>query len=173
MTMKQTEMFIKEAVPNFAGYYGQTDLTEMFIKEAVPNFAGYYGQTDLMISLAASGIYPRRGSNVMVVAGGIGHAGRALEDETAAFDSSWADVLTGNQFHPSVLVMLDDSRDVLSANDAKRICLKQEVSDLLKTAGQQDWDGADALALDPETVALAQGLLDTFPSFVFHLPPLM
>ena len=50
--------------------------------------------------------------------------------------------------------------------DADRESLKQEVHGLLKEAGTEDWDGEGALALDPETVAVAQKLIDHFPSYV-------
>lgn len=50
--------------------------------------------------------------------------------------------------------------------DTDRESLKQEVQGLLEEAGTEDWDGEGALALDPETVAIARKLIDHFPSYV-------
>lgn len=50
--------------------------------------------------------------------------------------------------------------------DTERASLKREVHDLLKDAGTQDWDGEGALALAPETVGIAQKLIDEFPPHV-------
>ena len=46
--------------------------------------------------------------------------------------------------------------------DEERTSLKREVHSLLEDAGTEDWDGEDALALAPETVAIAQKLIDEF-----------
>ena len=48
----------------------------------------------------------------------------------------------------------------------ERVSLKREVHDLLEDAGTEDWDGEGALALEPETVAIAQKLIDEFPPHV-------
>ena len=50
--------------------------------------------------------------------------------------------------------------------DVDRESLKQEVQGLLEEAGTENWDGEGALALDPETVAIARKLIDHFPSYV-------
>ena len=50
--------------------------------------------------------------------------------------------------------------------DADRESLKQEVYGLIEEAGTENWDGEGALALAPETVAVAQKLIDHFPSYV-------
>ena len=47
--------------------------------------------------------------------------------------------------------------------DEERISLKREIHSLLKDAGTKDWDGKGALALAPETVDIAQKLIDKFP----------
>ena len=52
--------------------------------------------------------------------------------------------------------------------DADRESLKQEVYDLIEEAGTENWDGEGALALDLETVAVAQKLIDHFPSHVIR-----
>ncbi len=44
--------------------------------------------------------------------------------------------------------------------------LKHEVDDLLESAGEENWDGEGALALTPNTVAIAQKLIDEFPGYV-------
>ena len=44
-----------------------------------------------------------------------------------------------------------------------RTLLKREVHGLLEDAGTEDWDGEGALALAPETVDIAQKLIDEFP----------
>ncbi len=44
--------------------------------------------------------------------------------------------------------------------------LKREVHSLLEEAGTEDWDGEGALALAPETVDIAQKLIDGFPPHV-------
>ena len=51
-------------------------------------------------------------------------------------------------------------------SDADRESLKQEVCALLKQAGAENWDGEGALALAPETVDIAQKLIDEFPGCV-------
>ena len=43
--------------------------------------------------------------------------------------------------------------------------LKQEVYALIDEAGEEDWDGEGALALDKETVAIALELVDRFPAY--------
>lgn len=50
--------------------------------------------------------------------------------------------------------------------DPDRESLKQEVYALLKQAGAENWDGEGALALAPETVGIAQELIDRFPGYV-------
>lgn len=50
--------------------------------------------------------------------------------------------------------------------DTERASLKREVFSLLEEAGTEDWDGEGALALAPETVDIAQKLIDEFPSLV-------
>ena len=50
--------------------------------------------------------------------------------------------------------------------DEERTSLKREVHGLLKDAGTEDWDGEGALALAPETVDIAQKLIDEFPPLV-------
>ena len=50
--------------------------------------------------------------------------------------------------------------------DTERASLKREVHGLLEDAGTEDWDGEGALALAPETVAIAQKLIDEFPPLV-------
>ncbi len=45
----------------------------------------------------------------------------------------------------------------------ERTLLKREVHSLLEDTGIEDWDGEGALALAPETVGLAQKLIDEFP----------
>ena len=57
-------------------------------------------------------------------------------------------------------------RDTDEHPDTDRESLKQEVHGLLEEAGTEDWDGEGALALDPETVVVAQKLIDHFPSHV-------
>ncbi len=49
--------------------------------------------------------------------------------------------------------------------NAERELLKQEVYVLLKKAGEGNWDGEEALALNEETVAIAQDLIDRFPPY--------
>ena len=46
----------------------------------------------------------------------------------------------------------------------ERVSLKREVHGLLEDTGTEDWDGEGALA--PETVAIAQKLIDEFPPLV-------
>lgn len=53
--------------------------------------------------------------------------------------------------------------------DTERASLKREVHGLLKDAGTEDWDGEGALALAPETVDIAQKLIDEFPPLVGKL----
>ncbi len=48
----------------------------------------------------------------------------------------------------------------------ERTSLKREVHSLLEDAGTEDWDGEGALALAPETVDLAQKLIDEFPPHI-------
>ena len=48
--------------------------------------------------------------------------------------------------------------------DEERTSLKREVHSLLEDAGIEDWDGKGALA--PETVNIAQILIDEFPPHV-------
>ena len=48
----------------------------------------------------------------------------------------------------------------------ERVSLKREVHGLLENAGIEDWDAEDVLALAPETVAIAQKLIDEFPPHV-------
>ena len=50
--------------------------------------------------------------------------------------------------------------------DMKRASLKHEVHGLLEDAGIEDWDAEGVLALAPETVAVAQKLIDEFPPLV-------
>ena len=50
--------------------------------------------------------------------------------------------------------------------DEERTSLKREVHGLLEDAGTKDWDDEGALALAPETVAIAQKLIDEFPPLV-------
>ena len=50
--------------------------------------------------------------------------------------------------------------------DTERASLKREVHGLLEDAGTEDWDGGGALALAPETVDIAQKLIDEFPPHV-------
>ena len=47
-----------------------------------------------------------------------------------------------------------------------RPAIKRAVSKLLETAGQEDRDGEDALAVAPETVRLAEKLVELFPGSV-------
>ena len=48
----------------------------------------------------------------------------------------------------------------------ERVLLKREVRSLLEEAGTEDWDGEGALALAPETVDIAQKLIDEFPPHI-------
>ena len=48
----------------------------------------------------------------------------------------------------------------------ERESLKQATYDLLKEASTPNWDGEGALPLTAETVAIAQKLVDRFPSYV-------
>ncbi len=48
----------------------------------------------------------------------------------------------------------------------ERTSLKREVHSLLEDAGTEGWNGEGALALAPETVDIAQKLIDEFPSLV-------
>ena len=48
----------------------------------------------------------------------------------------------------------------------ERVSLKREVHGLLENAGIEDWDDEGVLALAPETVAVAQKLIDEFPPHV-------
>ena len=48
----------------------------------------------------------------------------------------------------------------------ERVSLKREVRSLLEEAGTEDWDGEGALALAPETVDIAQKLIDEFPPHI-------
>ena len=50
--------------------------------------------------------------------------------------------------------------------DTERASLKREVHGLLENTGTEDWDGEGALALAPETVDIAQKLIDEFPPHV-------
>ena len=50
--------------------------------------------------------------------------------------------------------------------DGERTSLKREVHSLLEDAGTEDWDDEGVLALAPETVAVAQKLIDEFPPHV-------
>ena len=50
--------------------------------------------------------------------------------------------------------------------DTERASLKREVQGLLEDAGTEDWDGEGALALAPETVDIAQKLINEFPAQV-------
>lgn len=47
-----------------------------------------------------------------------------------------------------------------------RPAIKRAVNKLLETAGRENWDGEDALAVAPETVRLAEKLADLFPGSV-------
>ena len=48
----------------------------------------------------------------------------------------------------------------------QRDALKQEVDALLADAGTKNWDGEGALALQQDTVGLAQELVDYFPHYI-------
>ena len=50
--------------------------------------------------------------------------------------------------------------------DTERASLKREVHGLLENTGTEDWDGEGALALAPETVDIAQKLIDEFQPHV-------
>lgn len=52
----------------------------------------------------------------------------------------------------------------------QKLRLKQDVDDLLETAGQEDWDGEGAPALPKQTVDHAKRLVDAFPPFISHIP---
>lgn len=43
---------------------------------------------------------------------------------------------------------------------------EKQVADLLTTAGQEDWDGENALAVSSRTVEIAVKLVDLFPGFL-------
>lgn len=47
-----------------------------------------------------------------------------------------------------------------------RPAIKRAVNKLLETAGRENWDGEDALAVAPETVRLAEKLAELFPGSV-------
>ena len=47
---------------------------------------------------------------------------------------------------------------------------RQGIDTLLETAGKPDWDNAGALALEPQTVALAQNFIENFPISILSLP---
>ena len=51
---------------------------------------------------------------------------------------------------------------------ADRESIKQEIHDLIKEAGTENWDGEGALALDVKTVEIAQNLVDEFPGHVIR-----
>lgn len=51
-------------------------------------------------------------------------------------------------------------------NDTEKLSVKQSISSLLQTAGKEDWDGEGALPVVPETVRVAEELVDFFPAFV-------
>ena len=51
-------------------------------------------------------------------------------------------------------------------HDTEREDLKQEVNELLESAGEENWDGEGALAITLSTVAIAQRLIDEFPGYV-------
>ncbi len=50
--------------------------------------------------------------------------------------------------------------------DMERTALKGAVHSLLEDAGTEDWDGEGAMALAPETVDIAQKLIDEFPPHI-------
>ena len=54
----------------------------------------------------------------------------------------------------------------ISESNEERVSLKREVHGLLENAGIEDWDDEGVLALAPETVAVAQKLIDEFPPHV-------
>lgn len=55
---------------------------------------------------------------------------------------------------------------IVRCPDPDRESLKQEVYSLSKQAGAGNWDGEGALALAPETVDIAQKLIDQLPGYV-------
>lgn len=57
-------------------------------------------------------------------------------------------------------------RDTDDPSNTDRESLKQEVYDLIEEAGIGNWDGEGALALAPETVAVARKLIGHFPGYV-------
>lgn len=91
---------------------------------------------------------------------GLGHLGlRTFEREAdlASLKRTLADYLTP-AFHVS-----GTTGDNLGK---QRETLKQEVGELLVGAGTENWDGEGALALQHDTVAVAQELIDRFPHYI-------
>ena len=68
--------------------------------------------------------------------------------------------------HMSSIKQIQSATSTGEYPDAERESLKTEVYNLLKEAGSEDWDGEDALPLMPETVAIAQKLIDEFPCYI-------
>ena len=48
----------------------------------------------------------------------------------------------------------------------EKLSLKRSVNELLKTAGQADWDGENALPVTPGTAQLAKKLVNLFPGSI-------
>ena len=54
----------------------------------------------------------------------------------------------------------------MSLEKHEKLSVKLSVTELSKTAGQENWDGEDALAVAPPTVETAKKLVDLFPKSV-------
>lgn len=81
-----------------------------------------------------------------------------------------ADVnLSGNLASPSSSVVR--KRTHIRPEDHKRLSVKRAVRELLQIAGEGNWDNDGALAIVPQTVAIAEALVGLFPEFVFTAPP--
>ena len=59
----------------------------------------------------------------------------------------------------------------IHSEERRRLSVKRSIRELLQIAGEGNWDNDGALAIVPETVKIAETLVDLFPEFVFTAPP--
>ena len=71
-----------------------------------------------------------------------------------------------SQENQNEMVVTDEKReDQLSLSERREV--KESVRELLASAGEENWDGENALPILPETVEIAEGVVDLFPSSGF------
>ena len=58
------------------------------------------------------------------------------------------------------------SHETIQPETREKLSIKQSVANLLITAGQEDWDGENALAVSSRTVGIAVKFVDLLPGFL-------